>query len=75
MLCAHQVGFSLRKLAFALVGKAVEQCFADDEAQHRIPEKLEALVIALVPAKRLGAPRSRSGVSERGVEGLRSRNW
>src|SRR4051794_41164261 len=43
---ADEVSFSLRELTFAFIGKALEQCFADDKAEYRVAQKLEAFIVA-----------------------------
>jgi hypothetical protein len=43
---AHQVGFQLGQAAFGGFRMPLQQLFADQEAQDRVAQKLELLVIA-----------------------------
>src|SRR3954464_4857020 len=66
---AHEVRAQLRKFAFVVIGIALHQCLAGDEAKHGVPKKLELLVVTLrgrarVIGNRIALVRMRT-VSER----------
>ena len=45
MAAAHQAGPETGPLSFMKIGEAVEEDFCDDEAQNRVSQKLQLLII------------------------------